>query len=88
MACKIYLFLFLFCLVGLQGCSSRGVTLVHPQSGSTMRCGAAGIGTMGGVMNRFVERCIRSYERQGYVPVEKLTPDQRADLERRGILPK
>ncbi|MFQ5902254.1 MAG: hypothetical protein ACE5JO_01045 [Candidatus Binatia bacterium] len=71
MACKIYLFLFLFCLVSLQSCSSGGVTLVHPQSGSTMRCGAAGMGT-----------------RQGYVPVEKLTPDQRADLERRGVLPK
>jgi hypothetical protein len=35
-----------------------------------------------------VEECLRSYERQGYVPVEKLTPEQRADLERRGVLPK
>jgi hypothetical protein len=43
---------------------------------------------MAGVADGFVEECLRSYERQGYVRVEKLTPEQRADLERRGVLPK
>jgi len=81
-------FLFLFCLLGLQSCASQGVMLVHPQSGSTMKCGAASVGFMAGVADGFVEECLRSYERQGYVPVEKLTPEQRADLERRGVLPK
>jgi hypothetical protein len=35
-----------------------------------------------------VEECLRGYGGKGYVPVEKLTPEQRADLERRGVLPK
>lgn len=43
---------------------------------------------MAGSAEGFVEGCIKGYEGQGYVPVEKLTPDQRADLERRGLLPK
>lgn len=42
---------------------------------------AAGVGG-------FVEECLKTYGGQGYVPVEKLTPEQRADLERRGLLPK
>jgi len=81
-------FLFLFCLLGLQSCASQGVMLVHPQSGATVKCSAASVGMMAGVADGFVEECLRSYERQGYVRVEKLTPDQRADLERRGVLPK
>jgi len=34
----------------------------------------------------FVEECLRRYEGQGYVAEDKLTPEQRADLERRGLL--
>lgn len=80
--------LILICLIGLAGCASRSVMLVHPQSGATVRCGAAGAGIMAAAAEGIVEECLRSYGGQGYVPVEKLTPEQRADLERRGVLPK
>lgn len=75
-------------LADLQGCASQSVMLVHPQSGATIKCGAAGAGIMARSAEGFVEDCLRAYERQGYVPEDKLTPGQRADLERRGILPK
>ena len=85
---RLYPLTFLICLISLTGCASQSVTLVHPQSGSTVKCGAASVGIMAGLAGGFVEECLRSYERQGYVPVEKITPEQRADLERRGVLPK
>lgn len=62
--------------------------MIHPQSGATAWCGGVGMGLMFGGAESFVGSCASSYERQGYVPVEKLTPEQRADLERRGLLPK
>jgi len=62
--------------------------LVHPRSGATVRCGAAGAGIMVAAADGIVEECLRSYGGKGYVPVEKLTPEQRTDLERRGLLPK
>lgn len=70
----------------IQGCASRSVMLVHPQSGSTIRCGEAGVGFMAAAVGGYVGDCLRHYEKLGYVDVEKLTPEQRADLERRGIL--
>ena len=76
------LFLILF------GCSSQSVMLVHPQSGATIKCGATGTGMMAGAAQSLVEECSKRYESQGYVDVEKLTPQQRVDLERRGVLPK
>lgn len=75
-------------LASISGCASRSVMLVHPQSGATARCGAAGAGIMAGGADSFVEECLSKYESQGYVDVERLTPGQRADLERRGVLPK
>ncbi len=78
----------LFCLLSLLSCASRSVTMVHPQSGATIRCAAAGMGMMAGGAEGFVEDCLRRYGSQGYVPEGKLTPEQRADLERRCILPK
>lgn len=62
--------------------------LVHPQSGSTIRCGAEGTGIMAGGASSFVEECLKRYESQGYVDVERLAPQQRTDLENRGVLPK
>ncbi|MBI2989292.1 MAG: hypothetical protein HYY45_21220 [Deltaproteobacteria bacterium] len=75
-------------LASISGCASRSVLLVHPQSGSTMKCGAAGVGIMAGAAEGFVEECLKRYESQGYVAMENLTPQQRADLEKRGLLPK
>ena len=73
-------------MLALTGCSSQSVMLVHPQSGATVRCSATGTGVMAGAAGGIVEECLKKYERQGYVAVEKLTPEQRTDLERRGVL--
>ena len=79
---------FLVCLLGLTSCAAQSVRLIHPESGATATCGAAGVGIMAATAEGIVEECLRNYGGQGYVPVEKLAPDQRADLERRGVLPK
>lgn len=88
MAKKFYLSCFFFSLAGLAGCAARSVLLVHPQNGATATCGAQGAGIMAGGVEGVVQECLRKYEGQGYVPVEKLTADERANLERRGFLPK
>ena len=73
-------------LLGLAACSSASVMLVQPQSGATVKCGAAGGGLMAGAASGMVDECRKKDESQGYVTVEGLTPAQRADLERRGVL--
>ena len=76
-------------LLTLFGCvSQQSVTLVHPQSGATARCGASASGVMSGAAGGLVEDCRKQYESQGYVEMENLTREQRADLERRNLLPK
>ncbi|MFQ5852465.1 MAG: hypothetical protein ACE5JU_18030 [Candidatus Binatia bacterium] len=87
MAGRCYILL-LFSLVPLLSCSSGGVMLVHPKGGSIIRCGAVGVGSIGTFVGSFGEACIKRYEGLGYIPVEKLTPEQRADLEGRGVLSK
>ncbi|OGQ83728.1 MAG: hypothetical protein A3F90_04385 [Deltaproteobacteria bacterium RIFCSPLOWO2_12_FULL_60_19] len=75
-------------LLALCGCVSQSVMLIHPQSGATAKCGASGSGVMSGAAAGLVEDCRKKYESQGYVEVENLTREQRADLERRGLMPK
>ena len=75
-------------LLGLAACASESVMLVQPRTGATIKCGAAGAGLMYGAAAGIVEECVRNSARDGYVPVEKLTPGERADLERRGVLPR
>src|SRR2546428_11873018 len=82
------LLVLLFCILGLQGCASQSVLLVHPQRGSAVRCNASGSGLMTGFAEGFIEECVTKYEKEGYLAVDKLTPEQRADLEKRGVLPK
>lgn len=74
--------------LGLQGCSSRSVILVHPPSGASMRCSATGSGLMAGVAEGFVADCVKNYESKGYVLIDKLSPQERSDLEKRGLMPK
>ena len=73
-------------LLGLAACSSASVTLVQPQTGARIECGASGWGIMYGAAAGIVDECVRSHAPDGYVPVEKLTPGESADLERRGVL--
>jgi hypothetical protein len=78
----------LLLILGAAGCASRSMALVHPQTGATAECRASGTGPMAATADELVGECILGYERQGYVRIEKLTPEQRAELERRGLLPK
>jgi hypothetical protein len=75
-------------LFATAACSSQGIKLIHPQSGATAECSASGFGIGAGMSEGFVGGCARSYEDRGYVRLERLTPDERASLERRGLLPK
>ena len=75
-------------LVAISACASRSVALIHPQSGATMSCSATGSGLVAGFAEGFVEECLRNYKSKGYVPVDELSPQQRSDLEKRGVLPK
>jgi hypothetical protein len=73
-------------LLGLAACASESVLLVQPRTGATIKCGAAGAGLMAGAATGMVDECVRRYEQDGYVPEGRLTPGERADLERRGVL--
>ncbi|MBI2089335.1 MAG: hypothetical protein HYT78_11415 [Deltaproteobacteria bacterium] len=75
-------------LIGLQACASQSVMLVHPQSGSTVRCEEEGVGVLAGAVGARVQDCLERYRSRGYVRTEELTREQRADLEGRGVLPK
>ena len=85
---KLSLYLLPLSILSLQGCASQSVMLVHRQSGATARCAAEGSGVMAGGVGSLVDECLKKYETQGYVQLERLTPEERADLERRGVLPK
>lgn len=81
-----YLFSLTILLATLTSCSSHGVNMIHPQSGATAECSASGLGFGASFSAEFVENCSRTYEDRGYVRTDKLTPEQRAILERRGLV--
>jgi len=61
--------------------------MIHPQSGATAECSTSGVGFGASLSAGLVENCRHAYEDRGYVGMEKLTPEQRSSLERRGLLP-
>jgi len=75
-------------LPALAGCSSQSTKLIHPQSGATAECSASGFAIGVSIADGIVGGCSRVYEERGYVPLERLQPDERASLERRGLLGK
>lgn len=75
-------------LLVLAGCSSQSILLIHPQSGATAECSASGFASGASIADGIVGGCSRAYEARDYVPLERLQPDERASLERRGLLPK
>ena len=75
-------------LLALGGCSSQSTKLIHPQSGATAECSASGFATGVSIADGIVGGCSLAYEERGYVPLERLQPDERASLERRGLLGK
>jgi hypothetical protein len=74
-------------LLALPSCANQRVTLVHPQTGATVECTASGSGLAAAAVQQNIEDCTRQNENRGYVPLERLTPEQRDDLQRRGLLP-
>lgn len=75
-------------LLAISACTSQTVTMIQPQSGATAECkgSQAGFGLL--FSESFVDSCARIYQNRGYVAVERLTPEERASLEGRGLLPK
>ena len=73
-------------LHAFAGCSSQSTKLIHPQSGATAECSASGFATGVSIADGIVGGCSLAYEERGYVPLERLQPDERASLERRGLL--
>jgi hypothetical protein len=69
----------------LSACASDSVLLVNPRTGASVRCSASGSGIMAPAATGVVDDCVRRYGPDGYVPAERLTPAERADLERRGV---
>ena len=75
-------------LVALSACTSQTVMMIQPETGATAECGGSSYGFGPLFSESFVDSCARVYQNRGYVALERLTPEQRANLERRGLLPK
>ncbi len=75
-------------LLVLAACSGQSIKLIDPQSGATAECSGSGFAIGISVADGMVGSCARTYEERGYVPLDRLQPNARADLERRGLLPK
>ncbi|MGE5220737.1 MAG: hypothetical protein ACM3SP_27320 [Chloroflexota bacterium] len=75
-------------LVAISACTSQTVKMIQPETGATAECSGSSVGIGPLFSESFVDSCARVYENRGYVAVERLTPEERASLERRGLLPK
>jgi hypothetical protein len=75
-------------LLASAACSSQTVRLVQPDSGATAECSASGFGFGAVWVEETLGGCTRPYESRGYIRLDRLTPEQRANLERRGLLMK
>lgn len=72
----------------LAGCTSQTVTMIQPQTGATAECSGSSYGFGQLFTESFVDSCARVYEGRGFVPLARLTPEARARLQQRGLLPK
>jgi hypothetical protein len=75
-------------LVVFGGCTSQTVTMIQPQTGATAECSGSSYGFGQLFTESFVDSCTRAYDNRGYVALQRLTPEDRARLEQRGLLPK
>jgi hypothetical protein len=75
-------------LLLLGACASQTVKMIQPQTGATADCSGSSVGIGPLFSESFVDSCARVFQDRGYVPMERLTPEERANLERRGLLPK
>ena len=77
----------MLCVLLLPACVSQGVTFINPRNGATLECSGAGFGLGSAWVKGHIDDCARRSEARGYVSVDQLTPEQRLDLEKRGLLP-
>jgi hypothetical protein len=74
--------------LAISACTSQTVKMIQPQTGATADCSGSSFGFGPLFTESFVDSCTRVYENRGYVALQRLTPEERASLERRGLLPK
>ena len=72
----------------ISACTSQTVKMIQPQTGATAECSGSSVGFGPLFTESVVDSCARVYENRGYVAEQRLTPEERASLERRGLLPK
>jgi len=75
-------------LLAIPACTGQTVKMIQPQTGATAECSGSSVGIGPLFSESFVDSCSRAYENRGYVAVQRLTPEERASLEQRGLLPK
>jgi hypothetical protein len=75
-------------LLAVTACTSQTVTMIEPQSGARAECSGSSYGFGQLFTESFVDSCTRLYENRGYVALQRLSPEDRARLEQRGLLPK
>lgn len=81
---KLHPLAFAFVSFALIGCTSQTVTMIQPQTGATAECS----GSSYGFGPLFSESLVESCANRGYVALQRLTPEERARLQERGLLPK
>jgi hypothetical protein len=74
--------------LALSACTSQTVKMIQPQTGATAECSGSSFGFGPLFTESFADSCTRVYENRGYVALQRLTPEELASLERRGLLPK
>jgi hypothetical protein len=85
---KIHALVFASFVPAIAGCASQTVKMIQPQTGATAECSGSSYGFGPLFTESFVDSCARAYENRGYVALQRLTPEDRARLEQRGLLPK
>lgn len=86
--CRDHMILFAGFLLALFACTSQTVKMIQPHTGATADCSGSSYGFGQLFTESFVDSCARAYQDRGFVPLERLSPEARADLEKRGLLPK
>lgn len=86
--CRNHMILFGGFSLALSACTSQTVKMIQPQTGATADCSGSSYGFGQLFTESFVDSCARAYQDRGFVPLERLSPQARADLEKRGLLPK
>ena len=85
---KLHPLAFAFVSFAWIGCTSQTVTMIQPQTGATAECSGSSYGFGPLFSESLVESCARAYQDRGYVALQRLTPEERARLQERGLLPK